>query len=353
MHGRHASPDVSRRPCEQETCRDAASVLVVDMALRMAQALTQLASLLPERLCQHDEAVAVGWSGGADSTALLLALRQRGMHVSAWHVDHGWRRESLAEASRLEALAQNWRIPFYSARVQAADSNREHEARQARYACFSRWAREQGVHHLYLAHHAADQAETVCMRLLQGAGVFGCRGMAAERQHDGVLIHRPWLRVDPVYLRQLLRQAQVDWFEDPSNRDCSLWRNAVRQRLFPAMQAAGRDPHVLFLRWQQQAVRIAREVEQAALEVPLDDMAGEVRVPWSVWLRLSNSVRVFVLQRMVSMLFGEGVCAGRRHIRLVETWTAQGGHGGVDLSRCRLERKKSYLHLRRTRAMLR
>jgi tRNA(Ile)-lysidine synthase len=177
--------------------------------------------------------------------------------------------------------------------------------------------------------------------------------MAAERQHDGLLIHRPWLAVDPARLRQSLRQPRIRWLEDPSNLDCSLWRNAIRRRLFPAMQAAGCDPQTLFLRWQQQAVRIARQLEQAAMDVRLDYINGEVRVVWRAWMALSAPVRAHVLQRMMAMLFDEGVRAGRRHIMLVETWTLQGGFGGVDLSRCRLERKKSYLHLRRTRAMLR
>ncbi len=323
------------------------------MTMRSAQALAQLAKLLPAQACLHQEAVAVGWSGGADSTALLLALRQAGVEVVAWHVDHGWRRESAAEARQLEALAQAWDIPFYCRGVRLSEGNREHAARQARYACFARWAAEQHIRHLYLAHHAADQAETVCMRLLQGAGVAGCRGMATARRHGGLLIHRPWLTVDPEYLRQLLRQARIGWLEDPSNLDCSLWRNAIRRRLFPAMQAAGCDAQRLFLRWQQQAVRVSEQLEHAAGSVRPELIGGEVRVAWQAWATLSPAVRACVLQQMMAMLFDESVRAGRRHIMLVERWTAQGACGGVDLSRCRLERKKSYLHLRRTRAMLR
>jgi tRNA(Ile)-lysidine synthase len=290
--------------------------------------------------------VAVAWSGGADSTALLLALCSQGHQVEAWHVDHGWRPGSESESEALARRAAAWGIPFRSARNPAASSgNREAEARDFRYRQFMAWAETGDVSALCLAHHREDQAETVCLRMLQGSGMHGIRGMAAAREIGGLTLFRPLLHVPRDALRQALRRAGVSWFEDPSNRDLSLWRNRIRHRLFPAMHAVGTDPWRLFLRWGEQAGRLAAIIDTQLTAVALAHVDGSVSVTWHDWSALLPPARARMLQRMTRILFGEGVVPGRRHILMVETWTARNGSGGLDLSRCRLVRRRGRLYL--------
>jgi len=303
--------------------------------------------------------LAVGWSGGADSTALLLALKAHGHRVQAWHVDHCWRDTSADEAIRLAEKAAEWKIPFMSARLKDASDkvvlgavppgrSSEAEARKGRYAQFQRWSSQTGLTTLCLAHHRDDQAETVCMRLLQGAGPAGCRGMRRERQMGDLRIVRPLLHLSGQQLRQALIIAGVDWYEDPSNVDMSIWRNRIRHRLFPAMAKPGISPEELFLRWQRQACRVVGSLDEVA-----DDVLGKLSVtddnglclPWKIWTGVSPSVRARLLQRLMVQLLGEGVTPGRRHIKLVESWTGRNGGGGLDLSRCRLYRERGRLHL--------
>jgi tRNA(Ile)-lysidine synthetase-like protein len=305
--------------------------------------------------------VAVGWSGGADSTALLLALRAKGQRVHAWHVDHAWRDASADEASHLAEVAENWGIPFSSARLTSApESNREAAARHARYAQFERWAGQQGISTLCLAHHRDDQAETVCMRLLQGAGAGGCRGMQRQRMLGTLQVVRPLLHVPGLELRLALQQADVSWLKDPSNSDLTIWRNRIRHRLFPLVRQSGVSPETLFLRWQQQAEKLAARLDIAADKVINSDKTGvseslteatkRVSLPWQDWAACDSAVRARVLQKMMARLLGAGITPGRRHILLVEQWTNQNGRGGLDLSRCRLQRKRAYLHLEPVRA---
>ncbi len=298
---------------------------------------------LPDRL-------AVGWSGGADSTALLLALKASGRAVSAWHIDHGWRSSSAQEAEMLARQAAQWRIPFISARLQlAATNNREAEARRERYAQFQHWSREFDMRCLCLGHHRDDQAETVCMRLLQGAGAGGCRGILRERQMGAMRIVRPLLHVSADTLRQALQQAGIAWLDDPSNSDMDIWRNRIRHRLFPAMAQHGVAPDVLFLRWRTQADRIARQLDAEA-DIFMQQISRkdthELSLPWQSWRDSTPAVRARVLQRCTALLLGEGTTPGRRHIMLVEDWTNKSGRGGLDLSRCRLYRESDRLHLR-------
>jgi tRNA(Ile)-lysidine synthetase-like protein len=305
--------------------------------------------------------VAVGWSGGADSTALLLALQARGQRVHAWHVDHAWRDASEEEALHLSEMAEIWGIPFSSARLACTpEANREASARQARHTQFERWAGQQGISTLCLAHHRDDQAETVCMRLLQGAGAGGCRGMQRQRMLGTLQVVRPLLHVPGLELRLALQQAGVSWLEDPSNSDLTIWRNRIRHRLFPVMRQSGVSPDTLFLRWQQQAEKLAARLDIAADKVINCDKTGvseslteatkRVSLPWQDWVACDSAVRARVLQKMMARLLGAGITPGRRHILLVEQWTNRNGRGGLDLSRCRLQRKRANLHLESVRA---
>jgi tRNA(Ile)-lysidine synthase len=305
--------------------------------------------------------LAVGWSGGADSTALLLALQIAGYQVHAWHVDHAWHEHSADEALILAEMAERWGIPFSSFRLTSApEANREAKARHARYAQFEQWAGQQGISTLCLAHHRDDQAETVCMRLLQGAGAGGCRGMQRQRMLGALQIVRPLLHVPGLELRIALRQAGVGWLEDPSNLDMSIWRNRVRHRLFPAVYQAGVLPVELFLRWQQQAEILASRLDAAANMVMKsgnasvsenpEDATKQAFLSWHAWTACGSAVRARVLQKMMVQVFGAGVTPGRRHILLVEQWTNKNGRGGLDLSRCRLQRKRTNLHLESVRA---
>lgn len=294
---------------------------------------------LPQRL-------AVGFSGGADSTALLLALAGRGYEVVAWHVDHGWHAGSAAEADRLQHKAAAWGIEFHRARVRAErNRNREGEARKARFAQFSAWAAEQRMTTLCLAQQRDDQAETVCMRLLQGAGPAGCAGMRSERHWQDMRIVRPLLHVRRAEIECALQVAGVDWYQDASNLDVSLLRNRIRHKMFPAVREAGGDPVELFCRWQLQAARLAERLDGLADDVSLSVRRDGVVMNWEDWQSSPAPVRAVLLQRMHALVFGEGSVLGRRHILLAERWREKGGKTGIDLTRCRLFRRRQNLHL--------
>ncbi len=296
---------------------------------------------LPER-------VAVGWSGGADSTALLLALKCSGRDVMAWHVDHGWRDNSAREAAQLAEQAAAWGVAFVSARLSAGVHASEAQARAGRYEQFQSWSRQFHLTTLCLGHHRDDQAETVCMRLLQGAGAAGCRGMWRERQIGALRVVRPLLHLPSKTMRQAMSLAGIDWLEDSTNRDMRIWRNRIRHRLFPAMAKAGIAPDALFLRWQRQAESVTLRLDAAAelLMQQLSRTETGLCLPWALWVNSVPPTRARWLQKCMAQLLGDGVTPGRRHLIMVEAWTRKSGRGGLDLSRCRLYRERDYLHLR-------
>ncbi len=304
-------------------------------------------------LIDRTQPLAVAFSGGADSTALLLALAACHPAIEAWHIDHGWHPDAADQARQLADRCAGWGISFRSQQVVCSlTHNREADARTARLQAFAAMARRHGITQLALAHHADDQAETVLMRLLHGDGVRGCRGMPPVQQIAGLRLIRPLLTQPRAALRQALRQADIPWLDDPSNRDTALRRNHIRLRLLPAMNHALAARHQgdatgLLLRWQRQAVRIAAALDQASSAIAITPHPQAVSIPWQPWRDLPRPVRAWTLQRMAEALFGAGVCLGRRHIELIEAWRQRGGRHGVDLSRCRLERRQRRLWLRK------
>ena len=309
----------------------------------MAQ--TALARLLP-RAWHRAGRVGIACSGGPDSLALLLAARASGADPVALHVDHGLRPESAAEAAWLQALCARWGIACHVRRVQVPRSgNLEAQARRARYAALAAMAKEAGLARIWLAHHADDQAETVCLRMSMGAGPRGAAGMRARRAFLGVIWERPFLGVRRAEILAALKRTGICALHDPMNEDVRFRRNAIRLRLFPAIAARGCDPVALFLRWGKAAAALAARIDEAAQLHAVRAHSEGACIPWEVWRQGGMALRAARLQRMVAIALGEGATPGRRHIALAERWTQQGGRGGLDLSRARLERRRAWLVL--------
>ena len=208
---------------------------------------------LPERLL-------VGLSGGADSVALLLMLIDRGAQVSAVHVNHGLRgAEADDDESFVRELCRCRNIPLLVYRAVPPQNAGEGWAREARYAFFRQALRESRADALVLAHHRDDQAETLLLHLLRGAGLTGLTGMAEDIVIDGMRILRPLLGCSREMLRAYLKERQQEWREDASNADPRYLRNALRTEVLPLLEqlhpgAAQRMANTASLLAQDEAV---------------------------------------------------------------------------------------------------
>ena len=177
--------------------------------------------------------LAAGVSGGADSLALALLAddwaRSRGGTLLALIVDHGLRPAAAAEAA---LTAERLATHGISTRILRAQNlppgpGLAERARTTRLDLLATACATAGITDLLLAHHAADQAETVLIRALSASGPAGLAGMAALRELKKIRLLRPLLGVAPARLRAFLRAAGQDWVEDPSNTD----PHALRPRL--------------------------------------------------------------------------------------------------------------------------
>lgn len=186
----------------------------------------------------------VACSGGADSTAVLLALRSATDGLVVGHIVHELRprEEELADRDAVRSMASSLGLAFAEAEIApAAGENMEASARRLRYAALARLAQAQGCGFVATGHHADDQLESIVMALLRGAGPEGLSGAApARRLTPEVTLVRPALRVTRADCRALCAFAGVEWRHDRANDDNSRARNALR--MGPLADLAARRP---------------------------------------------------------------------------------------------------------------
>lgn len=190
--------------------------------------------------------LAVGFSGGADSTALLAACAVRWpTQVQAFHVHHGLQAAADDFEAHCAAVCAQIGVPLRTLRVDArhaAGESPEATARDARHDALLALARtgpeDSAVRSIALGHHADDQVETVLLALSRGAGLPGLSAMPAEAIRGGLAWYRPLLGVSAVAIRQWLTERGLGWIDDPSNGDPRYTRNRIRAAVLPALAEA-------------------------------------------------------------------------------------------------------------------
>ncbi|HET7774231.1 MAG TPA: tRNA lysidine(34) synthetase TilS [Burkholderiaceae bacterium] len=295
--------------------------------------------------------MAVGFSGGCDSTALLWAAVQ-GLgpdRVLAVHVNHGiaaeaglWVEHAGSVAGRL-GVALDVRVLQGLA---AGQANLEERARALRRAALLAACKDAGIGVLLLAHHADDQAETLLLHLMRGTGPLGL-GMPRRMQREGITLLRPLLDLRRADLEAALQALGESWIEDPSNRDTDLRRNAVRHRLWPLMQEVDARAASSLPR----AAELAHEA-QAALDWfadrLLDTQPDDATLRLADWERWPAAVQHTVFRRWLARA-GARPPTRARLLAMID----QLSRGEADGPRCEheglvLSRRRGALHLVRS-----
>jgi tRNA(Ile)-lysidine synthase len=203
-----------------------------------------------ERLFRRAKHVMVAVSGGPDSLAALLILKEigdeLGFAVTAAHFDHQLRPDSAADLAFVRAFCAERAIPFLSGEGDTHGVARERRkgieeiARQMRYQFLGFVAAQKQVDAIATGHTADDQAETVLMRMLRGTGVRGLRGMLPLSDAPGgaIRLARPLLCLGRAETEAYCAAAGVTPLHDASNADEAFLRNRVRHSLLPALEAA-------------------------------------------------------------------------------------------------------------------
>jgi tRNA(Ile)-lysidine synthase len=234
---------------------------------------------LNELKVQPPVPLAVAFSGGADSTALLLAcinqwpnLEGQAPRVRAIHIHHGLQAAADSFAEHCTRTCRALGVPLHIEHVQAKHlpgESPEEAARLARYKAFAGvvhgvWGAE--INTVLLGQHADDQAETLILALSRGAGLPGLASMAPQFERFGVNYYRPFLQISALQIREWLSTKDVPWIEDPTNQDTQYTRNKIRLQIMPALSKA-------FPSFRETFARSASHAAQA--QSLLDELAAE------------------------------------------------------------------------------
>lgn len=185
--------------------------------------------------------VVVAFSGGLDSHVLLHILSRIAtdypISLSAIHIDHCLQEESGQWAAHCQQVCDGLDVPLVIRRVdiiQQRGMSLEAQARDARYAAIADELPAGGV--CMTAQHLDDQSETVLLQLLRGAGVHGLAAMPMDKPFNNGKLMRPLLNYSRKALQQYAGQHDLQWVEDPSNRDNRFDRNYLRNVVIPLLQ---------------------------------------------------------------------------------------------------------------------
>jgi len=243
----------------------------------------------------------VGFSGGADSTALLQAMHEcRGQlpaPVHAVHFHHGLQADADAWQDRCRAFCASRGLPYRAEQLtidRFARSSPEEAARDQRYRAVAVLL---GPQEMYLtAHHAEDLAETLFLNLMRGSGIEGLAGIPVLRDLERGWVGRPLLEVRRQDLEAYLARRGIEWLTDPSNTDTAFDRNYLRQELFPLLDR----------RWPGLVQRLSRTARNAritagAIALFIEHQSGELlrdplKMPLPGLLELDTEMQTLILR---------------------------------------------------------
>ena len=282
--------------------------------------------------------VGVAVSGGADSVFLLHALHELAprwnLHLGIVHIDHGIRGQaSKDDAAFVRALAAQFGLPFHlrEAQLSTIDDNLEQAARRVRHAFYAELIGSGRLDRIATGHTLSDQAETVLYRILRGSGLAGLSGILPVTNQGLV---RPLLEIDRSDIEAWLRERQILWREDATNRDLSYARNRLRHEVLPQLR---KDFNPNLDRALAHMAILARDEEMywdetIGRDLPLAGEHGSVTILPTSALRQSPALSRRIVRRLIEHIRGDLRQIDFAHVeRILQMATASEGHDRVQI----------------------
>ncbi len=258
--------------------------------------------------------ILVAFSGGADSTALLLAMHsirsREAISVKAVYYNHHIRpEESAKESHHVSRICSLLKLPLIKgegntleyARVQR--KSLEDSARELRYGFFATACAENRAQGVLTGHTADDQAETVILQIIRGAGLQGLRGMQPKtfrrprENTPGLNILRPMLSLKKSDCIKTCNNAQIDFLQDTSNLNPAFTRNRIRNEVLPLLEnvRAGTTKNLVRLANVANAGVKAIELATHGLAVTRDELGATI-IDRKTFMNLQGEIRTFALK---------------------------------------------------------
>lgn len=281
------------------------------------------------RLIDKHDKVVVGVSGGPDSVALLYLLNNLSkelkisLHIA--HLDHMLRKESHRDAEFVKKLAEKLNLPITSGEInvkelaispaQAGRKNGSLEeiARNARLGFFFKVAKDIKAKKIALGHNLDDQAETVLMRILRGAGLSGLSGILPKRKIAGLEIIRPLIEVRRRDIDAFLRRKKIRPCMDASNLEDIYFRNRIRNKLLPLLKRQYNQNIKEILSNMAQSVALDYDYLSRLAHQAMRRMGSRINL--KKFLRLHPAMQRMLLRLAISKVKGDTRRINFQHIK--------------------------------------
>jgi tRNA(Ile)-lysidine synthetase-like protein len=319
--------------------------------------------------------VVVAFSGGRDSLALAAALRWAGRRLSVElrlvHVDHGLRDASASEAARAVALARALGLSCRVVRLEQHPAavhlgvGLEEAARRERYRALCDAASAVGVSAVATAHHEQDQAETVLLHLLRGAGVHGAAAMAERSAYPSPVsgspndisqqssfpwLWRPLLHESRTAIDEYVDTLGLEPIEDPSNLDLSLRRNRLRRQLLPRVEECVPGATAALARFAELAAEDDLLLDNLADVALPDVVASDGALHAAALLRQPLALQRRIVRRWLEATLPPVTLSMERTEAVLGLARSRGGNGGIEIGgRWTIRRQRGMLRATRER----
>jgi len=250
----------------------------------------------------------IACSGGVDSLVLLhachlLVQENIKLNLHVIHINHGLSLHAEEWQTQVEKICHAWQIPFYAEKIKinrAPGESLEDQARQARYAVFKSYVQENDL--LLTAHHQDDQAETLFLQLLRGAGVLGLAAMHEIMSFSTARLGRPFLTISRQEILNYAIKNNLQWVEDESNQNENFSRNFLRNTIFPQLENRWPQAKIKFSQsanYLQEANELLNELAMSDLEKINESDKKNLPISYLKTLtpaRLNNLLRYWIKQ---------------------------------------------------------
>lgn len=281
-----------------------------------------------EALLEPDEVVLIGISGGPDSVALTLILREiNRRHSRHWrlilaHLNHGIRgKEALRDEQFVKDFSRQMGLPFYTKHISISGRNLEAKAREKRYRFLSEIARKTGATSVAVGHTLDDQAETVLLRLLRGTALKGLRGIQPRRPilpESKIMLIRPLLHVGRKDVINYLKENRQSYCTDSTNLHQYIRRNKIRLDLLPYLEKYHKEVRKHLARIGETSRQTYDYVEAQAQEF-LEKNISSNGIPVKALRKLHPAVRSEVINQMIKRVKGDSQGINFAHYQAIDS----------------------------------
>jgi tRNA(Ile)-lysidine synthase len=306
-------------------------------------------------LLAKGDQVVVGVSGGPDSLALLYLLyafkKEIRLKLYVAHLDHMLRKGSARDVEFVRNICARLKLPFYSTRINvkafADKGSLEEIARNCRLGFLFKVAKDVGAKRIALGHNLDDQAETVLMRILRGAGLYGLSGILPKRNIAGFTVIRPLIEVKRKDIEAYLKKKKLKPRRDISNSRDIYFRNKIRNRLLPLLEK-GYNKNIKEV-LANMAETIAFDYDYLKQVAWRKQKEGSPRISLEKLQKLHPSMRRLILRSAFAGIKGDTRRLTFSHIREIEDLLLNRPQNSiVDLpGRVSVIKKKSLIFYRR------